>query len=64
MCVCDLRTCICILMPTFFFVLWFLFQENKRLADIVARASQSESHEQDFGWDDEDEEEELIGKVN
>ena len=51
-------------MRTFFFfkfVLWFLFQENKRLADIVARASQSE---QDFGWDDEDEEEELIGKVN
>lgn len=31
-------------------------QENKRLADIVARANQSETHEQDLGWDDEDEE--------
>lgn len=31
-----------------------IYQENKRLEDIVARASRNDS--QDWGWDDEDDE--------
>ena len=30
------------------------FQENKRLADIVARASIKDNEDQDLGWDDDD----------